>query len=765
MNFEPIQRILSDATVSLEPPTLARTRSNSADAAVLRASPIGGSPLRDALRGSLAAAAGAEDEDGLEQPGILRQRSNSIGAIPVQNATSLGGGRPRTTGGGNTTPRAARLETLEWEQAQGGQGPDRGEHECIRVAARFRPLSEIEKKEGADKICVQFGDDGKTCAVSVDRSFGLTAVEFAYDFMFEPEATQEDVYVQVASPIIEGVINGFNGAIIAYGQTGSGKTHTMLGPAGASAFQTEGADVDMQELGIIPRALQELLDYAAPTEGQVQLRASYVEIYNEHIIDLLSPTKGGALAKDKSQQRMRENAENLYLPEVTETPVGSVSQALQIMRMGNMNRHMAETQMNRHSSRSHAVFVVTVTNSIDRARQKFAQLYLVDLAGSERVMKTGVTGARMEEAKQINRSLLALGQVIWALAHKQKHVPYRDSKLTQLLRNCLGGNARTAVMIAASPHQWNANESVSALRFGARASLVQNAARVNVAEDPKELKRLLLRAREDLNELRGHCRRLQAEVAAFSAADSLPLVSFGGAGAAGRPGPPLCVRHTSNTSSGSGSPAGEHRHAALTSKRLLVWGLLPSLVCPLNRAIMRDPVCAADGWTYERMAIEKHFARAGRAMPASPVTGQRMCSRHLVPCHVIKQLISQHLPDLAPPEVRLPAIAMLQAWLVMDILSYLDGKSLARSETAWTSFHVAADASQAWAKVLSHDFPDRQSSSALVAAEDDVAASAEVPSARAIYSQLKINEGPKRQQLGAEPASKGLKLFKPNTTR
>merc|ERR1719191_951326 len=160
----------------------------------------------------------------------------------------------------------------------------------------------------------------------------------------------------------------------------------MLGPAGAQAF-VDDHEIDAEGLGIIPRALQDLLNYATTTEGQVQLRASYVEIYNEHIIDLLAPSLGGAVAKDRDKGRaasLREQAENLYLPEVTETPVGSVSQAMGVMRMGNMNRHMAETQMNRHSSRSHAVFIVTVTNSIDRTRQKFAQLYLVDLAGSER---------------------------------------------------------------------------------------------------------------------------------------------------------------------------------------------------------------------------------------------------------------------------------------------------------------------------------------------------------------------------------------------
>jgi len=599
---------------------------------------------------------------------LYRQRSNSAGAARAPNPFE--DKLP-------DTPRAARHETLEWEEL-GGRGPERGENECIHVAARFRPLDQEELELGGD-MAVRFGNDGKSCTVVA----GEKITDFCYDNIFRPEATQTDVYVTVAQPIVDGIINGFNGAILAYGQTGSGKTHTMLGPDGAQGLMHD--EIDMDLLGIIPRALQALLDYAAPTEGQVQLRASYVEVYQEHIIDLLSPCRGGASIREQTCT----NA--LYLPEVTQTPISSVREAMEVMRTGNRNRHMAETQMNRHSSRSHAVFIVTVTNSVDRARQKFAQLYLVDLAGSERVLKTCVRGQQLEEAKQINKSLLALGQVIWALAHKQKHIPYRDSKLTRLLQNCLGGNARTAILIAASPHERNINESVSALRFGARASLVENIARVNIAEDPRELKRLLTKAREDLSELRSHCRRLQSTIAACRVAESLPMGKDGGVDREQLPTAPL---------------------QALTAKRLLVWGLLPALVCPLKRAVMRDPVCAADGWTYERMAVERHFTRAGRCLPLSPVTGQRMSSRQLMPNLVVKQLVRQHLPDLASPEVRLPMVALLPVWLVQEILFFLDARSLAKCEVAWPSFLAASDASQTWTRLLGLDFDASQNDSA-----------------------------------------------------
>ncbi|CAE7234924.1 KLP1 [Symbiodinium natans] len=434
-------------------------------------------------------------------------------------------------------------------------------------------------------------------------------------------------------------------------------------------------DVDSQSIGIIPRALQELVDYATNTDGLVQLRASYVEIYNENVLDLLAPLGGAIVGDMPSSAEMREQAKDLFLPTVTETPFGSVREAMEVMRLGNKNRHQAETKMNRNSSRSHAVFIVTVLNRVDQSRQKFGQLYLVDLAGSERVTKTGVAGTQLSEAKSINKSLLALGQVIFALAHKLKHVPYRDSKLTHLLRNCLGGNARTAVLITVSPHADNAGETLSSLRFGARASLVENAASENVAENVQELKRLLERARQDLAELRASNHRLQAEISAYKAA---PI---------GCPSP------------------GDGQNGQQFAKRIVVWELLPSLVCPLTHGIMRDPVLASDGWSYERRAIEKHIAKAGRAMPLSPVTGQRLSTRLFTPNLLVKQLVRQYLPDLGPLEEPLPVIQLLHVWHVQLILSFLDFRSLARCEAVWPSFRAIAE-DQVWAQLLQRDFPN-----------------------------------------------------------
>jgi len=310
-------------------------------------------------------------------------------------------------------------------------------------------------------------------------------------------------------------------------------------------------------------------------------------------------------------------------------------------------------------------------NMIDDVHHKFAQLFLVDLAGSERILKTGVVGQQLEEAKKINTSLLALGQVIEALSHKRKHVPYRDSKLTRLLQNSLGGNARTAIIISASPHAHNAAETLSALRFGARASKIQNTASVNVEEDPAVLNRKLKKVQEDVAELRSLRLELKQQVEAFQATQATEMSQ--------------ASRETVRFDAGRTVVAWQARVA----KSLYIWGMLPSLVCPLTRTIMRDPVCASDGFSYERTAIERHLGVPSRALPLSPVCGQPLTSRILMPNLLLRQLICRHLLDL-PSEEQLPQVALLTSWHVREILMYLDVASIARSEAAWTYFMAAS---------------------------------------------------------------------------
>lgn len=574
--------------------------------------------------------------------------------------------------------------------------------ENIRVMARFRPLSDRESKENPDVQCVEFGADGRSCTLAVERS--KTEHVFQFNRVFEPIASQEDVYEAAGRTIVESVIHGFNGAIIAYGQTGSGKTHTMMGPRGARSLID--GEFDDPELGIVPRALLELQAHAQRSEGAVQLRVAYVEIYQEHIIDLLTVVKS---QKQPAALTMRGDVDrSLWLPEVTETPVQSAREAMEVMRTGNKRRTKASTEMNSDSSRSHAVFIVSVTNSIDPTKRKFAQLYLVDLAGSERTEKTEVWGKQLEEAKLINRSLLALGQVIWNLSIQAKHIPYRDSKLTRLLQNCLGGNARTCLVCTASPHPANAPESLSTLRFGDRASKIRNDARMNIALDAAELKRLLQKANAELTELRGAYLHLEGEHAAACAA--LADKRRGGAVPPGALSPMtsasvLAAQPGSDisfvvSSGGEETAASSQLILELIARRLFARDLLPSLVCPLTRAVMRDPVCAADGSTYERSAIGQLIRQAGRMPAMSPATGRPLQSKQLVANVVLRQLITRLMPDLPPLEGRISEFSLLSVYLIEHILSYVNGTSLGTSQVACRDFLAVGSKPALWEAVV-----------------------------------------------------------------
>jgi len=279
---------------------------------------------------------------------------------------------------------------------------------------------------------------------------------------------------------------------------------------------------------------------------------------------------------------------------------------------------------------------------------------------------------------------------------------------------------------------------------------------------------MLERARADLNELRVHCRRLQAQVSAFHAAETMQFdPRHTATSSTSVPSSP--PRSTADLTSEAHSRDEHQPLHGLTAKRLLVWGLLPSLVCPLSRAIMQDPVCAADGWTYERRWILHHIAKSGRAMPLSPVTGQKLPSRNVVACHVVAQLVRQHLPDLAPPEVKLPIIRLMHIWQVQEILSFLDAKSLARCEIAWSSFLAASDESRAWARLLELDYP-QVGSSAIVAeacggqpeGEGGPPAAAETAAMelRRLYAKAAAPSQASRTAIAGGGSSKGLTLFK-----
>ena len=346
--------------------------------------------------------------------------------------------------------------------------------------------------------------NGSTCVrlseTNVDIQVEDQSHQFQFDRIFGPESTQHAVFEYTATPLIHDVLQGYNATVFAYGQTGSGKTHTMEG------------DINNENTkGIIPRAVEALFDAVCEADESLEFtfKVAYVEIYMEKIRDLLDETRL------KVNLTIREDkVKGIYVADVTEEYVTSQEELLEIMAAGALNRATAATGMNEGSSRSHSVFTLTVNQKDTRNGViKSGKLVLVDLAGSEMVRKSNASGQQLEEAKTINKSLSALGGVINALTDdKQTHIPYRDSKLTRILQDSLGGNSKTVLIIAMSPSSYNAPESLSTMRFGMRAKSIENKVTVNQTRSPEELEALLERAEKAIDAQGAQIQALQAEL-------------------------------------------------------------------------------------------------------------------------------------------------------------------------------------------------------------------------------------------------------------
>ncbi|CAJ0599940.1 unnamed protein product [Cylicocyclus nassatus] len=371
-----------------------------------------------------------------------------------------------------------------------------GPAECgVQVFCRIRPLNKTEEKNG-DRFLPKFPSED---------TISIGGKVFVYDKVFKPNTTQEQVYMGAAYHIVQDVLSGYNGTVFAYGQTSSGKTHTMEGVIGDPVMQ-----------GIIPRIVQDIFNhiYTMDTELEFHIKVSYFEIYNEKIRDLLDPEKVNlSIHEDKNRVP--------YVKGATERFVGTPDEVLQTIEDGKSNRMVAVTNMNEHSSRSHSVFLITVKQEHQATKKQLAgKLYLVDLAGSEKVSKTGAQGTVLEEAKNINKSLTALGIVISALAEGTKsHVPYRDSKLTRILQESLGGNSRTTVIICASPSHFNEAETKSTLMFGQRAKTIKNVVQINEELTAEEWKRRYEKERDKVTRLSTVLQALNLEMTRWRAGE------------------------------------------------------------------------------------------------------------------------------------------------------------------------------------------------------------------------------------------------------
>ncbi|XP_077869176.1 LOW QUALITY PROTEIN: kinesin-like protein KIF6 [Saccoglossus kowalevskii] len=320
--------------------------------------------------------------------------------------------------------------------------------------------------------------------------------KFKFKRVFDQQTKQDEIFENVAKDVADNVLSGYNGTIFAYGQTGSGKTFTITG--GAERY------VDR---GIIPRTLSYLYDYYAQhSETVFTTHVSYLEIYNENGYDLLDPRHEATKLEDLPKVALMEDSEqNIHLKNLSIHPANNEEEALNLLFLGDTNRMIAETPMNQASTRSHCIFTIHVScREPGSATIRRAKLHLVDLAGSERVHKTGAGGTLLTEAKYINLSLHYLEQVIISLSEKSRqHIPYRNSMMTSVLRDSLGGNCMTTMIATCSVEKKNLDESISTCRFAQRVALVKNDALLNEEVDPKlmvqRLKREIQELKDQLN--------------------------------------------------------------------------------------------------------------------------------------------------------------------------------------------------------------------------------------------------------------------------
>lgn len=368
----------------------------------------------------------------------------------------------------------------------------------VRVVARFRPINERERKEGErEQFVLDIVED--TRIVIKSKSSGQH--NFNFDRTFGCDSHQDEVYEYTAKQTIQDVLDGYNGTIFAYGQTGSGKTFTMFGP-------DEITDESLQ--GIVPRAAAHIFETIRSDTREIQysIKASFLEIYKERIRDLLNPSKDNLPVRESTTK-------GIYVEGLTEEYVGCEEDIAEIIAQGEKSRSVASTNMNQRSSRSHSLMIITIEQkNLEDDSTRVGRLNLIDLAGSEKVGKTGASGNTLEEAKKINQSLSALGNCIHALTEaKRGHVPYRDSKLTRVLQESLGGNTKTTLVVTASPHVFNLEETVSSLRFGARAKTIQNKVSQNVQRSAEELMIIVQTLKSELLKMRRYSSQLEKQIA------------------------------------------------------------------------------------------------------------------------------------------------------------------------------------------------------------------------------------------------------------
>ncbi|VDP91420.1 unnamed protein product [Echinostoma caproni] len=367
----------------------------------------------------------------------------------------------------------------------------------IRVAVRCRPMNNSEKEKGAVN-CIECTRDKVTVRERINSKV------FTFDHVFGPYSKQLDVYNTMVAPLIDEILMGYNCTIFAYGQTGSGKTFTMTGER---SDKLRYAWEDDPLVGIIPRALSHLFDTLEKTGSDFSVRVSFLEVYNEELFDLLSLAENQRLTIYDDVNRKG----SVIVKGLREIVVLDKENVHSVIERGLARRQTASTLLNSQSSRSHSIFTVTVhikelNSTTGEELLRIGKLHLVDLAGSECVGRSGAVEKRAREAGSINQSLLTLGRVITSLVDHAPHIPYRESKLTRLLQDSLGGRTKTSIIATIGPSASCLEETLSTLDYAHRAKNIQNRPEINAKLNKMDLVRSyneeLERLRRDLEATR-----------------------------------------------------------------------------------------------------------------------------------------------------------------------------------------------------------------------------------------------------------------------
>ncbi|XP_073064697.1 kinesin-like protein KIN-5D [Primulina eburnea] len=349
----------------------------------------------------------------------------------------------------------------------------------VQVIVRCRPLSEDEARVHTPVVISCNENRREICAIQniankqIDRTFN-------FDKIFGPTSQQKDIYDQSICPMVFEVLEGYNCTIFAYGQTGTGKTYTMEGGS-----RKKNGDIT-NDGGVIPRAVRQIFDILEAQNAEYSMKVTFLELYNEEITDLLAQEECSKFIDDKSKKPialMEDGKGGVLVRGLEEEIVTTANEIYRILEKGSAKRRTAETLLNKQSSRSHSIFSITIhiKESTPEGEEmiKCGKLNLVDLAGSENISRSGAREGRAREAGEINKSLLTLGRVINALVEHSIHVPYRDSKLTRLLRDSLGGKTKTCIIATISPSIHCLEETLSTLDYAHRAKNIKNKPEIN----------------------------------------------------------------------------------------------------------------------------------------------------------------------------------------------------------------------------------------------------------------------------------------------